>query len=96
MFTLPRIARNSGHFEPVSNRQRYITLSFEMSRSNMAQFAANRSRKRVSDDVPYSLSTAYLLYVGSKEKKRRQVNSLGFFTTERIVAISDDAEVREN
>ena len=37
-----RIARNSGHFEPVSNRQRYSTLSFEMSRSNMAAFAARR------------------------------------------------------
>ena len=32
----------SGHFEPVSNRQRYITLSFEMSRSNMPAFAASR------------------------------------------------------
>ena len=67
-----------------------------MSRSNMAAFAASRYRKRVSDDVLYSLSPADLLYVGSKKKKRRQVSSLGLFTAERIVAIRDDAEVREN
>ena len=64
------IAKNRGHFEPVKNRQRYITFTLQKSRSNMAAIAARSKEKHVCYDLLHNLSMHCRHIVRSKKGKR--------------------------
>ena len=75
------ITRNRGHFEPVNNRQRYITLRLRMSRSsrswsrsNMAAAAARSEKKRVCYEMLHILSTADICMLFVIPQDIRQFN----------------------